>query len=79
MNIHVNQIPAEGRRDHASYDPRSMDMERSDVHLDQPFEVDAFIVLADEELVVNANIRCPLRLDCARCLEAYDTTITLAR
>ena len=71
MKIHVNQVPPEGLKDHAAYDPSTLDMERFDVHLREPFEVDAFITKADQELVVSAEIRAPLRLTCARCLEEF--------
>lgn len=76
MKIYVNQIPAEGLTRHASYDPAALDMEREDIHLDRPFEVDAAIVKADEEIVVTADIRCMLRMVCARCLEEFTTTET---
>ena len=75
MKIYVSRIPDEGLKDHASYDPSAMDMGRDDIHLDHPFDVDAFIIKADQELVVNAAIRCPLRLSCARCLEEFRTTL----
>ena len=76
MKIHVNTIPAEGLRDHATYDPRTMDMERDDIHLDEPFEVDAFMTRAEPELVVTVEIRCPLRLSCAKCLEDFTWVLT---
>ena len=75
MKIHVNQVPAEGLRERASYDPAGMDMDRDDIHLLEPFTVEAFAMKVDEELVVRADIRCPLRLDCARCLEAFASTV----
>ena len=76
MKIHVNQVPDEGLRDHARYDPSNMDMGRDDIHLCEPFEVDAFITRVDTELVVKAGIRCPLLLSCARCLEDFSQTVT---
>ena len=76
MHIHVNRVPPEGVRDHASYDPAAMDMDRFDIRLTDPFEVDAFIVRADQELVVDVDIRCPARLVCARCLEEFPRTLT---
>jgi uncharacterized protein len=75
MKIHVNRIPAEGLRSHATYDPSTMDMDRSDVRLSEPFEVDAFMTKADQELVVDVDIRCPLRLSCARCLEGFSWVV----
>ena len=75
MKIHVSQIPPEGLQAHATYQPASLDMERDDVHLIESFEVDAFITKVDGELVVKADIRCPLRCTCARCLEEFDATV----
>ena len=75
MKIHVNQVPAEGLRERATYDPTAMDMGRADIHLTAPFTVDAFVTKVDEELVVQADIRCPLELDCARCLERFPSTV----
>ena len=76
MKIQVNRIPDEGLREHATYDPATLDMERDDVHFVQPFAVDAFITKADAELIVDATIHCPVRLACARCLEDFDSTVT---
>ena len=76
MKIHVSRIPEEGLTDHATYNPAPLDMERDDVHLTEPFEVDAFITKTDGELVVKAAIRCPLRYTCSRCLEEFDSTVT---
>ena len=76
MKIQVNRIPEEGLREHATYDPAALDMERDDVHLVQPFAVDAFITKADTELIVDAEIRCQIRLACARCLKEFDSTVT---
>lgn len=75
MKIYVNRIPEEGLREHASYDPSTMDMERDDIHLPEPFAVEAAISRVDTELVVQAAIRCPLRLSCARCLEEFSFTV----
>ena len=77
MKIHVNRIPDEGFKDHATYDPSTMDMDREDIHADGPFEVDAFITKADQELVVDADIRCALRLSCARCLEEFSSMVSV--
>ena len=75
MKIHVNQIPEEGLRERATYDPAGLDMERDDIRLPQPFEVDAFITKAAQDLVVSADIRCPLRCACGRCLEEFDSAV----
>ncbi len=75
MKIHVSRVPPEGLKDHASYDPSTLDMERIDIRLHDPLEIDAVIVKAERELVVKANIRAPLRLVCARCLEEFARTL----
>ena len=76
MKIHVNQVPAEGLREHAAYDPTTMDMDREDVRLTEPFDVDVFAVKVESELVVTIEVRCPLRLSCARCLEEFASVLT---
>ena len=76
MKIHVNRVPVEGLKEHASYDPKSLDMDRDDIHLDEPFDIDALVTLAEDELVVNVAITCSLRLSCARCLEEFTSTVT---
>lgn len=75
MKIDVNRIPEEGLQEHATYDPSEMDMERFDIRLDAPFEVDAMIMKADRELVVTAQIHCPVRFTCARCLEEFASKV----
>ena len=75
MKIHVNQVPPEGLKEHAVYNPAALDMEREDVHLVDSFEVDAFVTKADQELIVDVEIRCPLRLSCARCLEEFESVV----
>ena len=76
MKIHVNQVPTEGLTHHASYDPTTMDMDRFDVHLREPFTVDASVTNVDRELVVNVEIRAPLHLSCGRCLEEFTRVVT---
>ena len=76
MKIYVNQVPETGLRNHAVYDPTTLDMDRDDIQLLEPFEVEAFVTKVDQELVVNAAIRCPLRLTCARCLEQFASVVT---
>ena len=46
MKIDVNRVPEEGLRDQATYDPTTMDMDRSDIRLIEPFEVDVFVTAA---------------------------------
>lgn len=75
MKIHVNRIPFEGLREQASYDPTALDLDRFDVHLQPPIDVSSFISKADNEVVVQAAIRCAVQLSCARCLEPFDSTL----
>ena len=76
MNIHVNRIPAEGLREHAAYDPVPLDMDRADVRLTEPFEVEAHSQTVDRELLVNVNIHAPASMTCARCLTPFSSTLT---
>ena len=75
MKIQVSRVPEEGLREHAAYDPTTLDMDRDDVRLTDPFEVDAFVTKTGQELVVAVDIRCPIRLSCARCLEEFTSTL----
>ncbi len=74
MKIHVNRVPTEGMQEHASYNPATMDMDREDIRVTPPVEVDAWVQVAQQELIVRAAIACHLQLTCARCLEEFDTT-----
>ena len=76
MKIHVNRIPTEGLRERATYDSATLDMERDDIRLARPFEVETFATMADRELVVEVGIYSELHMMCARCLEAFDVTLT---
>lgn len=75
MKIQVNSIPEEGLKEHARYDPAVLDMARWDIQLPKPFEVDALITKADQEVIVDVDIRCPTRMCCSRCLEEFDQVI----
>jgi uncharacterized protein len=77
MKIHVSRVPEGGLKEQASYDPAPLDMDRQDIHLTEPFAVDVFVVKAERELVVDAAIRCPIRMSCARCLEEFPRTLSL--
>jgi len=75
MHIHVNRVPPEGLQQRASYDPAPLDMEREDIRLREPFEVDAVVSKVERELVIQAAIRAPLAVSCARCLEEFRTVV----
>ena len=76
MKIHVNRVPEGGLKQHVAYDPTVLDMDRDDVRLVEPFEVDAVITKADRELLVSAVIHCPVQTTCARCLVEFTLTLT---
>ncbi len=75
MKISVSRVPDEGLREQATYDPTALDMARFDIRLDQACTVDVVITKADQELVVNTAIHCPLRPTCARCLEEFASSV----
>ncbi len=76
MKIAVSKVPPEGLTQHATYDPVALDMDRQDVQLREPFEVEAFVAKADQELVVDATIRVPLYLSCGKCLGEFTSVVT---
>jgi uncharacterized protein len=76
MKIAVHRVPPEGLKQHAAYDPSALDMDRQDVQLREPCEVEAFVAKADQELVVDVEIRAPLHLSCARCLGEFTSVVT---
>lgn len=71
MKIHVNRIPLEGLQEETSYDPQGLDLDRDDVHVEEPIALSAFVTRSDKELIVRADIRCELKLSCARCLTEF--------
>ena len=71
MKIVVNRVPFEGLRETATYDPAALDLVRPDIRVDEPIHVSAFIAKAEDELVVQAQIRGVLQITCARCLEPF--------
>ena len=75
MKIQVNRIPDEGLNEHATYDPSKLDMDRQDIRLKDPVEVDAQVTKTDDELLVRVDIECPMRMECARCLEEFASVL----
>ena len=75
MKIQVSRIPEEGLNEHAVYDPSTLDMDRQDIHLKEPFEVDAVVSKTDDELLVKVDIECQMRMECARCLEEFESVL----
>ena len=78
MKIHVNRVPCEGLRGEVTYDPKTLDVDRFDIHPEEPVIVSSFITKADQELLVNADIRCRLQLSCARCLQMFEVSLQTA-
>lgn len=76
MKIQVSKVPPEGLTQRASYDPAALDMDRQDVQLRELFEAEAVVTKADQELVVEVDIRAPLHLTCARCLGGFTSVVT---
>lgn len=75
MKIHVNRVPVDGLHEEASYDPKTLDLERDDLRLEAPIAVSSFITKAQDELVVQAQARCRLQLRCARCLSDFESPL----
>ena len=78
MKIHVNRIPAEGLHEEAAYDPKVLDVERFDLYVEEPIVVSSFITKAENAILVQAQIRCRVRLSCARCLEPFELPMETA-
>jgi uncharacterized protein len=76
MKITVNRIPSEGLREDGQMDAAALDLERSDIHPDGPVAVSAFATRAERDVVVQAEIRCTVRLSCARCLREFERELS---
>ncbi len=76
MKIHVNEVPEDGLRERAVYDPVELDMAREDVHPRRPLEADVLATVSAREMVVQAAIRCPLTCTCARCLTEFEAMVS---
>ena len=75
MKIYVSQIPDEGLRETATYDPRGMDMDRDDIRVTAPFTADLVITKSEREMVVAAEIHCPMAMLCGRCLQEFPSRV----
>ncbi len=75
MKIHVNRIPVEGLTEEATYDPKSLDIDRFDLQIEPPIVVSSLITKAEGEIVVQAAIRCVLKLSCAKCLGSFESPL----
>ena len=75
MKIHVGAIPEEGLHETATYHPNGMDMNRDDIRVTESFQADLFITKNDREMMVAAQIRCPMTMTCARCLKDFPASV----
>jgi len=57
------------------YDPKTLDVERFDLHPSAPIAVSSFVERTEGELVVQARIRTHLLLCCGRCLETFESPL----
>jgi uncharacterized protein len=71
MKIHVSRVPFEGLQQTAQCDPRALDLERLDLRIMQPVTINASIMKAEHELVVQAEMHGELEVDCGRCLLTF--------
>lgn len=75
MKIHVNRIPAEGLHEDTLYDPTALDLDRPDLHVEQPIAVSAAITKAEQAILVQAEVQGLLQATCAKCLELFDVPL----
>jgi len=68
MKIHVSQVPKEGVTERASCDPAALDLDRDDIKVREPIDVEAVVMNVGDQLVVRATIRATLAMTCARWL-----------
>lgn len=68
MKIYVNRIPEEGLALRTAYDPSALEMDRTDVHVAGPVQLDGRATLEARELFISAEVAYRLELTCARCL-----------
>ena len=78
MRIQVNRIPKEGLRLETTYDPLTLHMAREDAHPAAPIGLSAWVTKNDDELMVDAALRCVLECTCARCLICFESVIKKA-
>ncbi len=71
MKIHVNRVPSEGLHAEAQYEPKTLDIDRTDLHVSEPISVAAFVTKAEDTLVAQADIQGRVEVVCARCLIGF--------
>ncbi|MCM8784216.1 MAG: DUF177 domain-containing protein [Candidatus Omnitrophica bacterium] len=72
MKIKVSSIPYEGEVCKEIYLPEVLDLDRFDIKVNKPFEVDYHLYKEGHELFVKAKVRVFLEVVCARCLDASE-------
>jgi len=75
MKVHVSQVPKEGVTERASCDPAVLDLDRDDISVREPVDVEAMIMNVGDQLVVRATIRATLTMTCARCLDEFTSAV----
>ena len=75
MRIQVSRIPAEGLKLEATYDPLALDMARADTHPAAPVSLVGLARKEEQELIVEAMVRCVLECTCARCLTCFESVV----
>ncbi len=76
MKIYVNRVPAEGLAIATTYAPKVFDTGRDDARPTVPIHMAARITTTEDELFVQASLRCVLACTCARCLVGFEHVIT---
>ncbi|MCM8778598.1 MAG: DUF177 domain-containing protein [Candidatus Omnitrophica bacterium] len=75
MKIKVSSIPEAGERYQETYLPQVLDLERFDVKVNRPFNVNYHILKEGEEVFVRAEVKVCLEIICARCLDKAEFII----
>ena len=78
MKIQVSRVLDEGLREHAAYDPSALDMDRGDIRLTEPFEVDAFATKTEGDLVVTVEVDASVEAEWNRWYDAVHVPDVLA-
>ena len=78
MRIHVNRIPEDGLTLDTTYDPQALDIARPDALPAAPVHLVGVARKEEDELLVEATIRCVLEYTCARCLTCFESVMNKA-
>ena len=75
MKIQVSRVPDEGLKLEGTYDSLTLDIAREDAHPAAPVSLQGLARKEEDELIVEANVRCVLECTCARCLTCFESVI----